>query len=243
LLIINADDFGLDKVATDNILSCFEHRRISSATAMVFMADSDRSAKLAFEIGMRVGLHLNFTDRFTDRNHPSILSEYQERVAKFLLRNKYAQVLYNPFLRKEVEHLYKFQYEEFIRLYNRQPTHFDGHNHMHLCTNFLIRELLPLNSRARRSFSFCGTEKSMINRVYRSAVDAWLRRKYRCVDKFFSIQPIQDYERLRRIVKLSLSYNVELMVHPQRSEEYQYLMSEEFLSIINDAEIGTYSML
>src|ERR1700712_1642420 len=64
LLIVNADDYGHDRSATDLTIECFEHRRLSSATAMVYMEDSERAAALANEHDLPTGLHINFTEPF-----------------------------------------------------------------------------------------------------------------------------------------------------------------------------------
>ena len=49
LVIINADVLGLDVATTDAILDCFRADRITSASAMVWMSDSQRAASLAEE--------------------------------------------------------------------------------------------------------------------------------------------------------------------------------------------------
>ena len=67
MLIINADDFGRSVAETDAALRCYIAGRITSVSAMVFMADSERAAELAKENELDVGLHLNFTERFTGR--------------------------------------------------------------------------------------------------------------------------------------------------------------------------------
>src|SRR5579862_5616853 len=60
-IIINADDWGRDRVTTDRILDCVDHGTVSSVSAMVFMEDSERSAVLARRSGIDAGLHLNLT--------------------------------------------------------------------------------------------------------------------------------------------------------------------------------------
>ena len=65
MLIINADDWGLYPFATDRILSCRENKWVASTSAMMFVADSERSAERRLNGGLEIGLHLNFTDRFT----------------------------------------------------------------------------------------------------------------------------------------------------------------------------------
>ena len=55
MLIITADDYGKTRHATDSILECFSNKRITSASAMVFMEDSGRAASLALKTRLEVG--------------------------------------------------------------------------------------------------------------------------------------------------------------------------------------------
>lgn len=243
MLIINADDYGSKQYVTDRILYCYETNRITSASTMVFMADSERAAELAIECGLDVGLHLNFTDKFTGNVKLPLLNKYHHRVATFLLGKKYSFIFYNPLLKKPFDYVFKAQYEEFERLYNRIPTHINGHHHMHLCANILIDRIIPPHFKVRRNFTFATGEKDSFNRFYRYLVDLWLTRRYTCTDFFFSISPFHELQRLKRIVRLAISSNVELMVHPQKPEEYDYLMTAEYLNIIADVKKGSYATL
>jgi chitin disaccharide deacetylase len=242
MLIINADDWGYNSAATDRILSCYERERINSTSAMVFMSDSQRAADLALNGGIEVGLHLNFTDLFTGDNLTPLLTDYQHRIASYL-RKKYCLVIYNPFLRKHFEYVFRAQYEEFVRLYGKVPAHVNGHRHMHLCTNVLIDGLIFPHEKVRRSFSFFAGEKPKFNRLYRRFLDIWVKRRYVCTDYFFSIAPIEDRARLRRIISFSQPYNVELMVHPQMVDEYEYLIGDEYMTMLRGVQIGTFSAL
>ena len=233
MLIINADDFGISTGATDNILACYKNGRITTASAMVYMDDSERAAELALESKLDVGLHLNFTHKFNGRGITAKLIEYQTDISDFLLKNKYSLLLYNPFLRRQFDYVYHAQYEEFVRLYDRFPSHIDGHHHMHLNMNMLIDRYIPKGCKVRRNFSFFQGEKNPANRLYRYTVDRFLARRYVYSDFFFSISPVSDQERLSRIMSLAQSSNVELMVHPEKQEELVYLMSEEHLKMIS----------
>lgn len=235
MLIINADDWGKNKLATDNSLSCFKSGRITSASAMVFMVDSERAAELALESGLETGLHLNFTLRFSGRVQSTKLNEYHQRIAAFLSRNKYSLLFYNPLLKKYFEYVFKAQHEEYLRLYNNKPAHMDGHHHMHLCTNMIVGKVIPRGFKVRRNHSFAFGEKNPLNRFYRRIVDRWLVKRYMCADFLFDILPIQS-GRLQRIVNLAKSSNVELMVHPENVTEYIYLMSDEYKHIISCIE-------
>lgn len=240
MLIINADDWGSSRYTTDQILLCYKKRRLTSASAMVYMEDSERAADLARQNGLEVGLHVNFTDRYTGHKKPSGMDESQVRLSTFLRHTKYNLVFYNPFLSRDFENVFRFQYDEFIRLYGRPPAHINGHHHKHLCANVLWADLLPQNSMVRRSFSFSPGEKSRLNRFYRRLVDRSLQSRYTTTDFFFSIQPIQATERLLHILELARSCNVELMVHPHKQDEFDYLMSDRYAELISGLEVGTY---
>ena len=144
MLIINADDWGRSVAETDAALKCFRERRITSVSAMVFMLDSKRAAKLTKDYELDdVGLHLNFSEEFTDKSCSKTLKETQGRIIRFLKRSKYAQLLYNPFLGEAFASSYRAQVEEFMRLFEKLPSHIDGHHHMHLCANLLLGKSIP----------------------------------------------------------------------------------------------------
>ena len=65
MLIVNADDWGRSVAETDAALTCFSQGRVTSVTAMTFMADSERAAGIALRHDIPVGLHLNFTEPLT----------------------------------------------------------------------------------------------------------------------------------------------------------------------------------
>src|SRR5207237_6047878 len=117
---------------------------------------------------------------------------------RFLMRNKYSHLLYNPFLRREFSYSYEAQAGEFVRLFGRPPSHVDGHHHMHLCGNLLLSAVIPAGMKIRRNFSFWPGEKSWLNRTYRGLVDRWLARKYRLTDYFFDLSQSLQEQKLDR---------------------------------------------
>ena len=244
MLIINADDWGRSVVETDAALKCYRERRITSVSAMVLMQDSKRAARLAKDYELDdVGLHLNFSEEFTDKSCSETLKEHHGRIIRFLKRGKYAQLLYNPFLRRAFAYCYHAQVEEFMRLFEKSPSHIDGHHHMHLCANVLFSSMIPAGMKMRRNFSFWPGEKSMLNRTYRWLVDRWLACRYRLTDYFFDLTQCIQGEKLDRVAALAKSSNVELMTHPIVSEEEEYLLSDEFKVILQRLKIGGYALV
>jgi predicted glycoside hydrolase/deacetylase ChbG (UPF0249 family) len=243
MLIVNADDYGGWKSATDAALACFAARRILSATAMVFMEDSERAANLAADTSLDIGLHINFNQPFTGRHCPPAVTTAHHRVCGFLRCNKYAQLVYHPSLRTAFRTVFQAQLAEFERLYGRAPSHFDGHQHMHLCANSLLGGVLPAGCRVRRSFSFWPGEKSFWNRAYRRWVDARLARRHVVTDYFFSLARCLDGSRLAQVAELARTTRVELMTHPEKRAEQACLLSESFGAQIGALSMGTYSQL
>jgi chitin disaccharide deacetylase len=243
MLIINADDWGRSIAETNAAHACHKMRRITSASAMVFMADSERAAELARETKLDVGLHLNLTEPFTGRAIKPVLQEHHYRVVRYLKKNKYAQLMYNPFLKDSLACVYEAQAEEFHRLYGQWPIHVDGHHHMHLCTNMVLSGVVPAGMKMRRNFSFWAGEKGLFNRAYRNFVDRWLARHYRLPDYFFCLLQCIEQNKWERVESLSHSSSVELMSHPVVAAETEYLMGGKFASLLERVHTGTYASL
>ena len=243
MLVINADDWGRSVAETDAALRCYKERQITSVSAMVFMEDSERAAELANNNDLDVGLHLNFSEEFTDGRCPRRVRDNHGRIVRFLRRNKYSQLLYNPFLRREFSSSYAAQAAEFVRLFGKPPSHIDGHHHMHLCANVLLSNMIPAGTKLRRNFSFWPAEKSMLNRTYRWLVDRWLARRYQLADYFFDLTQCIREGKLGRVAALAKSNNVELMTHPIVPSEAEYLMSDEFQVMLQRLEVGSYALV
>jgi predicted glycoside hydrolase/deacetylase ChbG (UPF0249 family) len=229
LLIVNADDWGGWKTATDAALTCSQEGRITSVSAMVFMDDSERAAELARSHAVDAGLHLNFNQDFTSAACSPVLKDRQSRTRGFLRKGRYAQLIYNPLLKGDFEYCYRAQLDEFQRLYGAPPSHFDGHQHMHLCANMLAGGYIPAGAKIRRNFSFDSSDKSFLNRWYRRWVDGRLSRRYLMTDYFFSLAQGIQWDRMSRISKLAKTEAVELMTHPEKAPEFAWLMGEDFL--------------
>jgi hypothetical protein len=231
MLIVNADDWGRCAAETDRALNCFKNGRVTSVTAMMFMEDSERAAEVAKKEGVDVGLHLNLNQTFTGKVSDERLARAHRRVVRFLRRGKYALLLYHPFLRQAFRYVYKAQADEFERLYGRAPSHIDGHQHMHLCSNVLIDEILPAGTKVRRSFTFFPGEKDIFNRLYRRWVDGRLSKRHHVTDYFFALSAHLDPKRLDRVARLASSGSVELMTHPIVTAEYDLLLSDVFQNL------------
>ena len=230
-LIINADDWGRDRDNTDRTFQCLSRGIVTSVSAMVFMEDSERAASIASENRIDAGLHLNFTTAFSAKGCSANLLEHQGRLAKYLLSNRFSQVLFHPALANSFEYVVSHQLDAFHRTYGEVPQRLDGHHHMHLCSNVLLGRLMPAGTLVRRSFTFQPGEKSWVNRAYRRLIDRLLASRHRITDYFFSIEPLDPRTRLQQIFKLADTYTIEVETHPVRPEEFRFLMGDEILCL------------
>jgi len=241
MIIVNADDWGRSQKETDAALKCYRTGRITSVTGMVFMADSERAADIALSNNVPVGLHINLNEPFTGKSSPEYTRSAQRRIAEFLNKNKYMQLLHNPFLAGPIRDVFNAQLEEFCRLYRRSPSHFDGHQHMHLCTSMLIVAPIPRGEKIRRSFSFESGEKSLVNRSYRACVNRRIRSRYRLTDYFFALsERLQPEERFTRVCTLARDAAVELMTHPVVPEEQAFLLSDRYGAAMEPLRKGSF---
>ena len=243
MIIINADDWGRSKRETDIPLECYRQGRITSITAMVFMADSRRAAEIARSEGIATGLHLNFVEPFSGHLTHSALIEHQRRIVGFLKGTRYNQLLYNPFLTQAFEYVFRAQVDEFFRLYDQPPTHFDGHQHMHVCTNMLASCPIPRGEKVRRSFSFEPRKKGFVNRAYRSFVNLRLASRYRLADYFFALSQQLSAGRFSRVCNLASNATVEVMTHPAVAAEEAFLKGNEYEKGLEGVSKGTYGEL
>ena len=243
MLIINADDWGRSAGETDAALSCYDDAKITSVSAMVFMADSIRAANIALGRHIPTGLHINLNEPFSAPPPDPEIQSRHKRIVRFLNRARYSQLLFNPLLREHFRRVYRAQVEEFVRIYRQPPTHYDGHQHMHLCTNMLVTVPIPPGQKVRRSFSFRPREKGVLNRAYRFLVYRRLRSRYRVTEYFFALSQYLGTDRIGRVCKLASSANVELMTHPVVQREQAFLRSKEFAQALRGLLLGSYADL
>ncbi len=243
MLVITADDYGKTKHATESIIECSSRKRITSTSAMVFMEDSNRAASIVPRTSLEVGLHLNFTTPFSSTRIPWKLREHQNRVISYLSKANLSQVIYSPSLSASFDFLFFTQQAEFLRLYGRCPDFYNGHHHMHLCTNLLASMIIPKGTKVRRTFTHEVGERNLFNRFYRHILDVFVSKRYISTDSFFSIAPIQNQNRLRRIINRSERETVEIVVHPESPEEMVFLLSDEYKYLIASFNLGCFKHL
>lgn len=222
MLVVTADDFGAMPSATDPILAAFEAGGITRTSAMVFMRDTDRAAKLARGAGLPVGLHLNLTlaysgDAIPPRARARQLS-FIDRFGKDGWRTGAATL--DAKERWVLGSVVRDQLDAFLEAFDAEPSHLDGHHHVHvheplldlLPPDYPVRPVLTVPSRAGQRQERRTRE---INKRFGGPAVALDIR---------NVHPDLGGEGLE-VLEIARSTDLELMTHPQNADELAVLRS------------------
>ncbi len=145
MLIINADDLGVNTQRTHGIFQCFEFGIVTSATLLPNATDSDRAGKQAREKKLPTGLHLNLTEEYPLSKAEGIGS-LLEGNGMFLSGDRLRVALDEGEVQKEhLEREIRAQIEWFFDTVGA-PTHVDSHHHIHI-HSAVAAALIPILER------------------------------------------------------------------------------------------------
>ncbi len=128
-LIANADDGGLHAATDAAILACFHDGVVRSASVIANGPTAERFVPAAVEAGLDLGLHVNLTE---GRALTGAVQGLTNADGYFLGTARKAEIVEQlwreaPVVEREI----RAQWERLVAL-GANPTHIDGHNHVHL---------------------------------------------------------------------------------------------------------------
>ena len=126
ILIVNADDFGLSHGTNYGIVEAHRHGIVTSTTAMMNATGIEHAAALSADFpALGVGLHFVLSYGVPLTNMPSLAREGV--LGKWLWETAGSGLLKDD---EVVAELHR-QYDSFVSLFGRMPTHIDSHHHAH----------------------------------------------------------------------------------------------------------------
>jgi predicted glycoside hydrolase/deacetylase ChbG (UPF0249 family) len=237
MLIINADDFGASASATDAICAAFDAGAITSASAMVWMGDSLRAAGSASERNLPTGLHLNLTLPFSAPDAPLSVRERQQRLTEYFTTEGWREDVGKWPARELLRAAIEDQLERFREQFG-EPSHIDGHHHVHVHEVVLeslqhawpIRPLLrtPAQVDARPSKRELGMRRRFL------VPDAALA--------FEHLHPALGGTGLA-VLDRARTICIEVMTHPQHPSQLQALLDHEWRATLAALPLGGYADL
>ncbi|WP_167854889.1 carbohydrate deacetylase [Mangrovimicrobium sediminis] len=251
LLIVNADDFGLNTSVNEAIAECHRAGNLTSTTLMVnapATAEAVDMARAMPELG--VGLHFNLTQGMPLTAGLAHCGLADARRGSHDRRRVILGALAKPAARAAIREELRAQYQRMLDL-GLEPTHIDSHQHVHGAPPIFaaMAELcleLDLPMRVPWADARSG-ERSLARRLRRtalrllldSAVRPWADR-LRCNTALASVFDLSelppalsdtDYARLLADRPDGV---LELMVHPARSE--QAMQGATRIGAVSEAE-------
>jgi predicted glycoside hydrolase/deacetylase ChbG (UPF0249 family) len=241
LLIVNADDFGYDRSATDLTIECFRRRQISSATAMVHMADSRNAAERARESGLPTGLHINFTEEFNGSDIPAAVKERQARACRAIGAHiGERRWIFDPRVQRLVESAVRDQFEQYESLFGGPPTHVDGHNHVHVCPNVALARTITVDKRRNALWSWPSVRtlgaRARLLRRYLTSPRAITTRYFFDISRL----PTGDSGELLRHLSPARTSSLEVMAHPRFPHELEALEGHGWEETLASFRVGSY---
>jgi predicted glycoside hydrolase/deacetylase ChbG (UPF0249 family) len=132
LLIVNADDLGLDSNRDAGIFEAFSRGVVTQASLLVKGPTAARAARTAKKMGLPLGLHLDLTETApaaSPSEVASLLDEQGRKLGKHGLRDAIARGAV------DLEHVSieaQAQIDLFEVLTGSKPSHVDSHQHIHV---------------------------------------------------------------------------------------------------------------
>ena len=127
LLIVNADDFGLSKGQNYGIVEACRHGVVTSTTAMVNGDAIEHAAALSRDLPeLGVGMHFVLTLGMPLTPMPGLTRE--GLLGKWIWEMAGQGTLPLEAIARELD----CQFNRFVDLFGREPTHIDSHHHVHM---------------------------------------------------------------------------------------------------------------
>jgi chitin disaccharide deacetylase len=237
MLIVNADDFGGSATATNAICEAFDAAVITSASGMVWMRDSPRAASIAVERALPLGLHLNLTLPFSGRDVPQGVRERQRQLTELFTSDGWWKEAGRRFDRELLRGAIEDQVERFCEQFG-EPTHIDGHHHVHLYEAVL--DLLPRTWPLRPPLRAPAHVDSRRNRRERR-----LHRRFRAPDLSFAFERVHPAAGGTGLGVLDRARHVcvEVMTHPRNPSETEAMLAFEWRATLDSLPLGSYADL
>ena len=127
LLIVNADDFGLSKGQNYGIIEACRRGVVTSTTALVNGEAVEHAAQLSREVPeLGVGMHFVLTLGMPLSPMPGLTRDGQ--LGKWIWELAEQDALPLEEIARELD----CQFNRFVDLFGREPTHIDSHHHVHM---------------------------------------------------------------------------------------------------------------
>jgi len=219
-LVVNADDFGMNRECNEGILYCHANGIVTSASLIANTPYSEDSAKKAIRQGLDLGVHLNLTYGKPLTKAKSLVSERGTFKADMIKR-----LLLGRFEKEDVQE--EISAQIYFCKRHARISHIDSHKHFHVFPSLMktIADIaadekiswIRLPNEPLRIMLNMQTPKLLLLKRYSiNAAKYYKEIGLRYADKFFGIAYTGSLtlERFKNILAYAIEGVTELMCHP-----------------------------
>lgn len=219
-IILAADDFGLNKFATKNILSLAQAGKLNRVAVMVNYPLAKKDIDALITSGVKIDLHLSLPEL-----------EKRTRTSRKVLRRSLiflAHYFAGRLQTTQVEAEWDRQISRFIALFGKIPDGLNSHQYIHFFPNNLKIALrlakkygIPSLRFGRHSFRLIQNPTSLILSSLRiKGRKNFNNSTLKTTDYLVSLDWIQDFEKFLEALP---NGQTELVCHPERKKEFEWL--------------------
>lgn len=235
-IIINTDDFGISKGVNLAVIEGHKHGMINSTTALVKSQEILHAAELAESYpNLKIGLHFTIDFGKSLSLNRELCTEngmFYPHGARSNLRRINKNILVEE---------WELQVEEFVKVFNKLPDHFDSHHNVHI-NNSDVKEVAK-----QMSIKYNIPVRGMNVNNTNSLVNTDFYGNDATIDNLINI--IEEYKKCK-------ATNKEIMIHngyldcelneittynAERMSEHQVIMSDKIQKYVNDNDISIVS--
>lgn len=221
-LIISADDFGISKLANQNILMLARSGKLDRVAVMTnqkFLSQEDVSELKKTKVLLDIHLELPVKNNGKRKLKGGIARRGMLFLFHYILgRNG----------RRQIKHEWRMQIEKFYEIFRKYPDGINSHEYIHFFPPY-FRSVLELAKEYRIKFIRFGKlgplkKKSQIykilNRLHKINNRKFKYSHLESTDYFVSLDWVRNFE---RFFENSPSGDIELICHPERKEEIELI--------------------
>lgn len=224
---LSADDFGISRIASENILSLVRLGKLDRVEVMMSknITSAQAAELLASKVKLDIHLHLakNELD-FWQENERKIEDGAASRGIKFL-----AKYILGITSAKNIENEWQRQIEDFVMVFGKVPDGVSSHEHIHFFPPYLKR-IIRLCHKYKIKYVRFGKKKTVnystiskiINWLRERDIESFNRAKLDSADFMISFDWTNDLALIAR--QYSDEATKEVVFHPEKADEFDVLM-------------------
>jgi predicted glycoside hydrolase/deacetylase ChbG (UPF0249 family) len=225
-LIISVDDFGISKLANENILRLARYGKIDRVEIMMSqnIMPSHVTELLASGVALDIHLHLakGSLDLWQDNFRKSSPGTIQ-RIFAFLF-----SYFFGKNRPKEIAKEWEEQIQEFKRLFQKNPDGISSHEHIHFFPSYfsLVLKLAKKNNIPYVRFGkYWVKEKNpaclILNFLKKINSLIFNETRFDSTDLMISFNWITDFDKF--LQNCPSNKKIELVFHPEKTNEFEFL--------------------